>query len=197
MRPSQSREDAVRIIAGLGNPGAAYKRTRHNAGWMALDKIADRLGPGTEALRCGGIVGERGELCLFKPLSYMNLCGPPVAWLCGDYGVALADLLVLVDDLNLPLGRIRLRPGGSSGGHNGLESLIEALGTEEFPRLRMGTGPCPPGVEGRAFVLSPFAPEELDAVERMTDLAAEAALCWTRDGIEAAMSRFNAAEPDQ
>jgi PTH1 family peptidyl-tRNA hydrolase len=187
----------VKIITGLGNPGRTYSETRHNAGWIAVNKLAARCGAREEELRCGGLRARCGELWLFKPLSYMNLCGPPVACMQREAGVELQDILILVDDLDLPLGRIRLRPGGSSGGHNGLTSLIEALGTEEFPRLRMGIGPCPPDVGGRDFVLSPFGPDEWPVVETMTDEAADAALCWAKEGIEAAMTRFNRKERDE
>lgn len=181
----------MKIITGLGNPGRNYVETRHNAGWMAVNKLAARCGARHEELRCGGLRVRSDEMWLFKPLSFMNLCGPPVACMVREAGVELQDTLVLVDDLNLPLGRIRLRPGGSSGGHNGLESLIEALGTEQFPRLRLGIGPCPPGTDGREFVLSPFGPDEWPSVEAMTDEAVEAALCWAKEGIEAAMTQFN------
>lgn len=184
----------MKIITGLGNPGRKYADARHNAGWMALNKLAARCGAGEEELRCGGLRARCGELWLFKPLSYMNLCGPSVACMVREVGVELQDILILVDDLALPLGRIRLRPGGSSGGHNGLASLIEALGTEQFPRLRMGIGPCPPETDGREFVLSPFGPEERVPVEAMTGEAVEAALCWATEGIEAAMTQFNRKE---
>jgi len=186
----------VRIIAGLGNPGRRYRGTRHNAGWMALDKVARRCGAREEGLRCGGLLARCDDLWLFRPLSYMNMSGRPVAWLRREAGIGLEDVLVLVDDLNLPLGRIRLRTGGSSGGHNGLASLVEALGTEEFARLRMGIGPCPAGAEGREFVLSAFAPDQQEVVEMMTEEAAEAALCWAREGAEAAMTRFNRKDRD-
>ena len=181
----------MRIIAGLGNPGRRYAQTRHNAGWMALERIGRRCGAGREELRCGGLLARCGELWLFRPLSYLNLCGPPVARLRREAGAALEELLVLVDDLDLPLGRIRLRAGGSSGGHNGLISLAGALGMEEFPRLRMGIGPCAPGVEGREFVLSPFEPHEREQAEAMAELTAEAGLFWAEEGIEAAMTRYN------
>lgn len=181
----------MRIIAGLGNPGRDYGETRHNAGWMALDELARRCRVVGEDFRCGGALARCGGLWLFKPLSYMNLCGSSVARLRRDAGVGLEDLLVLVDDLDLPLGSIRLRPGGSSGGHRGLASVAEALGTQEFARVRMGIGPCPAEVDARDFVLSPFAPGERAPVEGMTRRAADAALCWAREGIETAMNRFN------
>ena len=187
----------MRIIVGLGNPGRRYGDTRHNAGWMALDRLAARLDVAHEEDTCGGLLARCGDVWLFKPLGYMNCSGPPVARLVTKGGVPLERLLVLVDDLDLPLGRIRLRPAGSSGGHRGLASLIEALGTEKFPRLRLGMGPGPPGLSAREFVLSRMEAHERDAIEPMCERAAEAALCWVREGIEAAMNRFNPAPQDQ
>ena len=181
----------MRIIVGLGNPGPEYADTRHNAGWMAVEKVAARIGRCREEFRGDGMLGRADEALLLKPLLYMNRSGPPTARLMRETGAALGDLLVLADDMNLPLGAVRVRPAGSSGGHNGLASLIEALGSDQFPRLRMGTGPRPAGMDARDFVLSPFDDAEWDAVEEMTDVAAEAVLCWIRDGIEEAMSRFN------
>ena len=188
---------AVKIVAGLGNPGRQYCETRHNAGWMALDELARLCGAAGDEIRCGGALGRCTGLWLFKPLSYMNLCGPPVARLCREAGIGLEHLLVAVDDLNLPLGTLRTRPGGSGGGHRGLQSLIGALGTDRFPRLRMGIGPCPPGMDARDFVLAPFAAGEREPAHAMVCGAAEAALCWAREGIEAAMSRFNGTAGDQ
>ena len=183
----------MKVVAGLGNPGPQYRHTRHNAGWMALDELAALCGVGKEKDVPGGVAARCGELWLLKPLRYMNLCGPPVAEFCRKVGVGLSDLLVVVDDLNLALGTLRLRPRGSSGGHNGLESLVAALGTDEFPRLRLGIGPVPEGVPWREFVLSEFRPEEREPAARMAALAARAVRCWADGGIEAAMNRFNAA----
>ena len=190
--PHADMAGSVKIIAGLGNPGRQYADTRHNTGWMTLQKLARRCeAEEREEERCGGLLLRCGGVWLFRPLDCVNLSGPPVAWLCREACVELEDLLVLADDLNLDLGMIRLRRGGSSGGHKGLASLTEALGTESFPRLKMGIGPSSPGEDARDFVLSPFAPEEREAAEDMTDEAAEAALCWAREGIQAAMNRFN------
>jgi len=181
----------VSIVVGLGNPGPDYAQTRHNVGWMALEKVAARRGPVREEFRGDGALGRARGLLLFKPLLYMNRSGPPVARLLRETGAEVDELLVLADDLNLPLGSIRIRAGGSSGGHNGLGSLIEALGTEQFPRLRMGIGPRPGRTDARDFVLSAFADSEWDAVEEMTERAAEAVECWLDEGLQEAMSRFN------
>ena len=181
----------MRIVAGLGNPGRKYADTRHNVGWMALDALAERCGVGPDEYVCDGVRARCGELWLFKPLGYMNRSGPPVARLMQQEGVGPQDLLVLVDDLNLPLGAIRVRGSGSSGGHRGLESLIETLVAEEFPRLRMGIGPLPPGTEARDFVLRRFEPDERELADGMAQRAAEAVLCWATEGLASAMNRFN------
>jgi len=189
----------VRIVVGLGNPGSKYRHTRHNVGWMALDEVAARRGGCREEDVPGGVLGRCGQLWLFKPLAYMNVCGPAIAGFCRRAGADLTDLLVLVDDLNLALGALRLRPRGSSGGHNGLESLIAALGTDGFARLRLGIGPVPDGVPWRDFVLGTFLPEQRPVVEEMAGQAARAALCWADSGVVEAMNRFNAVvrtEPD-
>ena len=182
----------MRIVVGLGNPGRKYRRTRHNIGWTALDQLAAVCGVRGDEDVPGGVVARCGETWLFRPLSYMNMCGPPVASLCRWAGADLADLLVVVDDLNLPLGALRLRPQGSSGGHNGLESLIAALGTEQFARLRLGIGPVPEGVPWREFVLGRFLPDERKPAEELAQQAARAARCWAERGLQEAMNRFNA-----
>jgi PTH1 family peptidyl-tRNA hydrolase len=181
----------VKVLAGLGNPGRSYVETPHNAGWLALDAVAERLGVRREEERCGGLLARSDGLWLFKPLSFMNRSGGPVACIMRDAGIDAEDLLVLVDDLNLPLGSLRFRAGGSSGGHKGLASIEDVLGTAGFPRLRMGIGPCPRGMDSRAFVLEPFSDELWDAACDMFERAADAALCWVREGMEAAMSCHN------
>lgn len=181
----------MKLVVGLGNPGRRYRGTRHNAGWMAVERLAENCGARPETASADGALARCGELWLFKPLAYMNRSGPPVARLLEKKGVAPSEMLVVLDDLNLPLGTLRLRTSGSSGGHNGLESVIRAVGTEDFPRLRLGIGPCPAARDMREFVLSPFADEEWDVVEAMTDRAEDALLCWSRHGVETAMNRHN------
>jgi len=183
----------VKLIIGLGNPGAEYARTRHNIGWLALDRVGSQCGIKPTERRFGGLLGHRGDLWLLKPLTYMNYSGKAVSAALAGLGVALQDCLVLVDDLNLPLGALRMRAGGSSGGHRGLDSIVRVLGTDGFPRLRMGIGPVAEGKEAREFVLSEFEEEELPAVEELVGRAAEAALCWKEDGIDAAMNAYNRA----
>jgi PTH1 family peptidyl-tRNA hydrolase len=190
------------VIAGLGNPGREYADTRHNAGWMAADRLAELCGAREEQFRGDAVVarcrktGAEEEAVLVKPLLYMNRSGPPVKRTLREHEASLEDLLVLVDDADLPLGSIRLRPSGSSGGHRGLRSIVESLGSREFARLRMGVGPRPRGVPMRDFVLDSFSDEEWDAVDRMVEDAARAALCWLREGAQEAMNRYNRTADD-
>jgi PTH1 family peptidyl-tRNA hydrolase len=186
----------LKIIAGLGNPGRKYRHTRHNIGWMALDAIAEERETGREQATCGGLMVRCGELALFKPLGYMNLSGAPIAQLMRYYGVELEDTLVVMDDIHLPFGRIRLRPRGSAGGHRGIESVIQALGTDRFPRLRLGVGPSPLGVEWRDFVLGRLSREERRRAAELAHNGAQAALCWAEAGLDGAMNRFNAETQD-
>ena len=171
-----------RLVVGLGNPGAEYRRTRHNVGFEVLDRLASRLrlsfgrprwgrAPAAEAAEDPGL-----ELVLLKPKTYMNRSGEAVAKACEVYGVAPEAALVVCDDLNLPLGRLRLRSGGSAGGHHGLESILAHLGTEDFPRLRIGIGE----VVGDEVphVLGAFSRPEREEIESALDRAAEAARAW-------------------
>jgi len=182
-------------VVGLGNPGPRYERTRHNAGFLAIDELAARA---RAAGRLAGDawVGEAtlaGEpVLLVKPQSYMNLSGEPVARLAALHAAGPADLVVMVDDVALPLGRIRVRPRGSDGGHNGLWSLAECLGSEEFARVRIGVGvDLPPDADLADFVLGEFESEEWPLVREAVGLAADAVLCLLAEGAAAAMNRFN------
>lgn len=186
----------MKLVVGLGNPGEQYALTRHNLGWWVVEDLAETLQVRNESHRCGGTLATKGEVGLFKPLTYMNESGRAVAELAGETGVALSEFLVVVDDLNLELGSLRLRTGGSAGGHRGLESIIQSLGTDEFPRLRLGIGPCPAGVTARDFVLSTFNDDELPAAEEMVKRAVQAVQCWINEGAQAAMSRYNT-RPEQ
>ena len=181
-------------MVGLGNPGERYRRTRHNAGFMAVDVLAARTRAG------GRVSGDAwvaeaslggGPVLLVKPLSFMNGSGGPVAWVLAANGGSPADLVVLVDDVALELGVIRVRERGSHGGHNGLRSLGESLGTEDFARVRIGVrrGELPDDLA--QFVLADFAPDEVLLVQEAVGLAADAAACLLEDGPTLAMSRFN------
>jgi len=184
----------VRVVFGIGNPGPKYVGTRHNLGFRVVDALAEESRgefaplPGPSAVFAPVRI-EDEPLLLVKPLTYVNRCGPVLAALRDREGLALAHCLVVVDDFHLPLGRIRLREGGSDGGHNGLRSLIESLGTDAFPRLRIGIGE-PPDTPER-HVLEPFPPEEREAAERAVARAAEAVRLWVRLGGERAMGEVN------
>ena len=183
----------MRFVVGLGNPGEWYARTRHNVGWAVLEELAAAWPASPEQERWDGLLVRQGSLTLFKPLTYMNESGRAVAALVRETGLPLAELLVVLDDLNLPLGVLRLRAAGSAGGHRGLQSVIEHLGTEEFPRLRLGVGPARADMTGKEFVLSPFEEPELPLVRRMVERAALAVQCWASEGVDIAMSRYNSA----
>lgn len=190
----------MRVVFGIGNPGARYVRTRHNLGFMVLDALAHEAGaewreiPG---LRADGapleIAGER--VWLIRPETYVNRCGPVAAAIHERDDVPTGSILVVVDDLALPAGRLRLRARGSDGGHNGLKSLIESLGTEDFPRLRIGIGDPGP-VPAETYVLERLAGEEWAAMERAIEAAADAVRLWVEHGVEKAMGDVNRADLD-
>ncbi len=183
------------LIVGLGNPGESYAATRHNVGFRVVDSLAGRLE--TRRVKSGGeyrLIAARGErrpLLLLKPLTYMNNSGTAVADVLERYAVRLEAMLVIVDDLALPLGKLRLRKSGSDGGHNGLFSIGYSLQTTDFPRLRCGIGlqEMPPKHVMADFVLSPFSESEVPAAERMVTAAADVALAFARDGLQTAVQR--------
>jgi len=186
----------MKLIVGLGNPDRRYRHTRHNVGWEVIDRVGRRLGIAVDqedgwATVGGGAVGRRRVL-LAKPQTYVNLSGSAVADLRRRHRVKLEDLVVVVDDLDLPLGRLRLRPGGSHGGHNGLRSIIDALRSDAFPRLRVGIGRPPERMDPAQFVLTPFTAEERATMDPALERAAEAIETVIREGLQGAMNRFNA-----
>lgn len=186
----------MRMIVGLGNPGVQFRNTRHNLGFVVLDRLADRLGTAFTREKYGGLIAEtrRGaeKILLVKPLTYVNKSGDCVSRAVQKKGLAdLADLLVVVDDVSLPLGRIRLRAAGSAGGHNGLKSIIERLGSDGFPRLRMGVGEQGVGADLTGHVLGKFKPEERPVVDEMAPRAVDAVLYYLAEGVEATMTAFN------
>ena len=194
----------IRLVAGLGNPGEGYARTRHNVGFVLLDRLAEKLGaPTWTPLSRGWTLWKRrlgeyfaaevsGRKVLFaRPLTYMNESGKFLGELARYSNVAPGETLIAYDDFALPLGRIRLRLKGSAGGHNGMQSALDHLGTDEVPRLRIGIGPAPGGQDPKDFVLGRFKPAERDSVTAALDLAASAVLASIEDGVEAAMNRFN------
>lgn len=186
---------AKRIIIGLGNPGPDYAGTRHNAGFLVADAVARKAGLAFEA---GGGSFEsawgsyRGTpLGVAKPLGFMNRSGTAVEKLVGLGRFETDDVLVVYDDLALALGQIRLRPGGSAGGHNGVQDVIDRLNSENFPRLRVGIGSSFAHGRQVEYVLAPFEADEQPLVEEAVATAAEAALTFVRDGLTAAMNRYN------
>jgi peptidyl-tRNA hydrolase, PTH1 family len=187
----------MHLIVGLGNPGSEYEWTRHNVGFMLIDKLAADAGVTVKRRECrslvgGGVIeGERSKLV--KPQTFMNLSGEAVACLVakGERDEVGESLIVISDDLALPFGTIRLRPRGSAGGHNGLKSIIASLGTSEFMRLRIGIQPCHPVSEAKKFVLDEFAPVERRALKEILDRSADAVRSVLRDGIVKAMASYN------
>jgi PTH1 family peptidyl-tRNA hydrolase len=188
------------LIAGLGNPGGEYRTSRHNIGFMAVSRLAERLGASFTRLEARALVCKADHqgrrLILAKPQTFMNLSGQAVKGLVNFYKVPLANLLVIYDDIDLPFGALRLRPDGGSGGHHGMESIIERLGSQDFPRLRLGIG-RPPGQKGaRGYVLQDFTRPEETVLPALLDRAAEAALVFVTAGLEQAMNQYNGSLPD-
>lgn len=183
------------LIVGLGNPGRRYRGTRHNVGQDVVHHVASRLGLRLEDegwARVGRRRVGSATIVLAIPATYMNLSGQAVRDLLRRYRRRPEDLLIVHDDLDLPLGYIRLRPGNGSGGHNGIRSIIEELGTGLFPRLRIGIGRPPEGVDPVEFVLDRFTPDEYLVIDKAVARAADAALTVASEGLEAAMTRYNA-----
>ena len=193
----------MKLVVGLGNPERSYFGTRHNVGFEVVDQLAVRLGwtkPGDfdrmakakfDGLAFDGVVGSE-KLVLLKPTTYMNLSGRSVQAAMAFYQLAPPDIMVVLDDLALPVGRLRLRGSGSSGGHNGLKDIERALASNEYPRLRIGIDPAPPRVAGRDYVLGKFTPEQRVLLEPALARACGAIVTWIDKGIETAMNQFNA-----
>lgn len=201
----------MKLVIGLGNPGRDYVGTRHNIGFELVDQLAAKLGwianpeqfntaarNKFDALALDGKVclpgGGSEKLLLVKPMTFMNLSGRTVQAAMAFYQLAPADIMVALDDLALPCGKIRLRGGGSSGGHNGLKDIERALGTSQYPRLRIGIDPAPPRVPQKDYVLGRFTPDQGISVEPALGRAGNAVMAWIEKGIEPAMSLFNAEE---
>ena len=194
----------MKLIAGLGNPGSKYRGTRHNIGYAVVDELARRRAVSFEASPVDALVakarhseaagfGGTADLLLAKPLTFMNTSGEAVGALMRYFKIAIGNLLIVVDEVQLPLGRLRTRPRGSAGGHNGLKSIVAHLG-EEFPRLRVGVGRGEARRDLADHVLARFDADELADVERVIARAADAAETFVTDGIKMAMNRFNASD---
>jgi len=186
----------VRIVVGLGNPGARYERTRHNIGFLVVEAMSQGATwqSTTQALTTPCWLGpERHEVLLVKPQTFMNRSGQALAELQQITDVEPEQVLVVLDDFLLDFGRLRLRRGGSDGGHNGLASVLQHLSTEAVPRLRLGVGPVPESEQDIEYVLAPFAATE--DVDELIQRGCAATTCWVTEGVEAAMNRFNGCLP--
>lgn len=202
LRPRAQDEPVEKLIVGLGNPGRKYARNRHNVGFQCLDRLAQAHGlsfsggvlnrlkrrRAKASLASGKIAGVR--VVLVRPLTYMNLSGQAMGQLVNFYKLSLEDIMVISDDLDLPLGTIRLRPEGGSGGHKGMRSLIEVLGSQAFPRLRVGIG-RPPNNDAVSYVLSDFTADERIRLASVYEKVVAAVELFLREGIEAAMNVYN------
>jgi len=189
------------LIVGLGNPGPEYTRTRHNAGWRALDILADQLGCKVDKGKFQGLYGQTSyngiKLFLLKPMTFMNLSGRSVLQLSAYFHIPPERIIVLFDDISLVPGRLRIRGDGSAGGHNGIKSLIAELGSQNFPRVKIGVGAKPAeGYDLVDWVLSTFSAQEEKALSVSLKNAADAALCIIDRGIQEAASRFNGSRPE-
>ena len=184
-----------RIIVGLGNPGSEYAQTRHNVGFWCVDRIAADHDVTLSRRHRSALIGE-GEIeghriVIAKPRTFVNLSGRAVVYLLARYSVSPQELLVIYDDISLPPEKLRLRPEGSAGGHNGVTSIIDAVGTQDFPRLRIGIGGPPEGVGRVDYVLGTMSGEERKAALGLVDRAADATVSLLTDGIDEAMGKFN------
>ena len=184
-----------RIIVGLGNPGSEYAQTRHNAGFWFVDRIAEDHSITLSRRHRSALIGEGviegHRVVIAKPRTFVNNSGQAIAYLLARYKVSPQDLLVVHDDLALPLGKVRLRPGGSAGGHKGMVSIIEAVGTQDFPRLRLGIGQPPEGSDQVQYVLSPMSEGERKAADEAIGRAVQAVATLLAEGITVAMNRLN------
>ncbi len=188
------------LIVGLGNPGKEYERTRHNAGYRAIDILADKLGAKIDKGKFQGLYGQTvysgKKLYLLKPLTYMNLSGRSVLQLSAYFNIPPQRIIVLFDDISLPPGRLRIRADGSAGGHNGIKSIIAEVGSQTFPRVKIGVGSKPnPEFDLADWVLSTFSAKEEKDLAFALDNAADAALCIIDKGVPESANRFNGSHP--
>lgn len=185
----------MKLIAGLGNPTAQYAGTRHNVGFDVIDKLADKYNIAVDTLKHKGAYGKgqiEGErVILLKPMTFMNLSGESVRATADYFKIAPEDIIVIYDDINLDVGRLRIREKGSAGGHNGIKNIIAQLGTDAFPRIRIGVGMKPPRMDLAAYVLSHFTEEERVRMEQGYDKACEAAVLMLREETAKAMNAYN------
>ena len=188
------------LIVGLGNPGKQYEKTRHNCGFRAIDIIAAQLGCKIDKVKFQGLYGQTvyngQKLFLLKPQTFMNLSGRSVLQLSAYYNIPPQRIIVLFDDISLPPGRLRIRPDGSAGGHNGIKSIIQEIGSQEFPRIKIGVGAKPhPEQDLADWVLSNFSAIEEKSLSFALDNAASAALCIMEKGVYESSNRYNGTHP--
>lgn len=189
---------SIYLLAGLGNPGREYRENRHNIGFMVIDRLAESLEVKltrvqNKALTGAGVIGD-SKAVLAKPQTFMNLSGESVAGLVRFYKISSENLMVIHDDIDLPFGVLRLRPGGGSAGQKGVQSIIDRLGTQDFPRMRIGIGRPPGSRSGAGYVLKNFSLEEQKELVFVIDKAVLAAKTFISDGLDAAMNRFNGSQ---
>ena len=191
----ESANDTSFLIIGLGNPGREYRNTRHNIGFMVVDQLAEDLGCKLTKVQNKAIIGNtrigESRLILAKPQTFMNLSGSSVSSLRKFYKVDLANMLVIHDDVDVPFGQIRMRPGGGSAGQKGVESTIQQLGSKSFPRLRMGIGQPPGQMDSADYVLQPFSKADEIELSEFIKKASKAVHCFITEGLDAAMNKFN------
>ncbi|MCL2433007.1 MAG: aminoacyl-tRNA hydrolase [Clostridia bacterium] len=194
LRGYKNRSSPYKLIVGLGNPGPTYATTRHNAGWWALDMLTLLLpdkrikaAPGGSMIRC-----ETPRALLLKPETFMNRSGECVSAVMRKHGISVDSLLVIYDDIDLPCGRLRIRPAGGAGTHNGMGSVVDWVGSTEFVRIRVGIGAPPPGMDLADYVLKTPAPQDREPLRRACLAAANAALAWAQgETIEEIMNKYN------
>ena len=188
-------ETPIYLIVGLGNPGREYAKTRHNAGFMLVSRLAERLGTAFRRMQFKALTAEArlggARLILAKPQTFMNLSGKAVAPLARFYKIPPERLMVIYDDVDLPLGKLRMRPKGGHGGHKGMRSIIAELGTQEFPRLRVGIDRPPGRMDTADYVLQPFTKAEMEALAPALERGTEGILRWVENGINDAMNFVN------
>lgn len=185
----------MKLIVGLGNPDGRFRYSRHNVGFACVDYIGRKWDVKLSERRSKAVMGE-GEVAgtpvvLAKPRTYMNNSGEGVLYILARYSAVPEDLVIVYDDMDLPLGRIRIRPRGGAAGHNGIRSIISALSTQEFPRVRVGIGKPDVSLEGAEHVLGFFSPEERPVIRRTVERVGEAVVCILEGGVQQAMNRFN------
>ena len=185
----------MKLIVGLGNPTDKYEGTRHNVGFEVIDRMADEYGIGLDAVKHKGMYGkgkiDGQTVILLKPMTYMNLSGESVSAVAAYYKIEPEDIIVIYDDINLDVGRLRVRGKGSAGGHNGIKNIIAHLHTEEFPRVRVGVGMKPPKMDLADYVLSRFTKDECEKMDEGYDKAVRATAMLVKDELEQAMNDYN------